>query len=179
MAEYIDVLDNTGKMTGERKLKSAAHRDGNRHKSVHIWIMNPKGELLIQRRTPTKENHPNTWDISCAGHISAGEKPLHAAVREAKEELGLALGEKDLEYLFTVDNPRAVLNGGSYIDHEFNDVYLVRVKDPPPFRLQEEEVAETKWIPYQELEKIIQGGDAAFVPHREEYKLLFAVLRGR
>jgi len=175
MEEYIDVLDDTGKPTGKRELKSIAHRDGDRHRTVHIWIVNPKGELLIQRRSPNKENHPNMWDISCAGHVSAGETSIQAALRETKEELGLVLGEKDFEYLSTINGPRVLLNGGAYIDHEFNDVYLVRIKNVRPLELQKEEVAETKWVSYQELEKTVEN-DISFVPHREEYKLLFAVL---
>ena len=179
MEEYIDVLDDKGNLTGKQKLKSAVHRDGDRHKTVHVWIINPEGKLLIQRRAPIKENHPNMWDVSCAGHISTGEKSLDAALREAQEELDLVLAGKDFEYLFTVDNPRIVLNDGKYIDYEFNDVYLVRIKNVIPLRLQKEEVAETKWIPYQELEKVIRNGDPSFVPHQEEYKLLFSALRRR
>lgn len=178
MEEYIDIVDDNGNPTGERKLKSLSHKNGDRHKTVHVWIMNPKGELLVQRRAPTKENHPNMWDISCAGHISAGELSLHAAVREIKEELNLAVEERELKYLFTINSPRVVLNGGSYIDHEFQDVYLLMLKDDASkFRLQDEEVAETKWISWQELQKTIQGGDASFVPHREEYQKLFAELK--
>jgi len=177
MEEYIDVVDDNGKLTGERKLKSLAHKNGDRHKTVHVWIINPKGELLIQRRAPIKENHPNMWDISCAGHISAGESSLRAAIREIKEELNLAVEERELKYLFTINSPRVVLNDGNYIDHEFQDVYLLTLEgNDPNFELQGEEVAETKWVPWRKLETTIQRGDASFVPHQEEYKKLFAAL---
>lgn len=174
MEEYIDIVDDKGNPTGEKKLKSLAHKNGDRHKTVHIWIMNTKGELLIQRRAPTKENHPNLWDISCAGHISAGETSLRAAIREAKEELDITVNEYDLKYLFTIDSPRVVLNDGAYIDHEFQDVYLLKLdKDISDFKLQTEEVAETKWVPWRELRDVIHAGDSSFVPHMQEYDKLF------
>lgn len=177
MEEYIDVLDGSGNPTGKQELKSLAHKNGDRHRVVHIWILNPKGELLIQRRSPVKENHPNMWDISCAGHISAGETSPQAVMREAKEELNIEVKKQDLKYLFTVDSPRVVLNGGSYIDHEFQDVYLLRADfNILDLKLQAEEVVEAKWIPWRELQKIIQSGDTSFVIHAEEYQKLFAML---
>jgi isopentenyl-diphosphate delta-isomerase type 1 len=177
MEEYIDVVDDKGNPTGERKLKSLAHKNGDRHKTVHIWIMNTSGDLLIQRRSPTKENHPNLWDISCAGHISTGEISLQAAIREAKEELDITVKEQDLKYLFTIDSPRVVLNNGTYIDHEFQDVYLLQLDENiSNFKLQTEEVAETKWVQWRELQNMIQAGDSDFVPHMEEYKKLFIKL---
>lgn len=96
MEEYIDIVDGGGNLTGKKELKSLAHKNGDRHKTVHIWIINSKGELLIQRRSPTKENHPNLWDVSCAGHISAGETSLLALTREAKEELNVIVEENAL-----------------------------------------------------------------------------------
>ncbi|HEY5221177.1 MAG TPA: NUDIX domain-containing protein [Candidatus Paceibacterota bacterium] len=177
MEEYIDIVDASGNPTGEKKLKSLAHKNGDRHKTVHIWIINLKGELLIQRRSLAKENYPNLWDISCAGHISAGETPLQAAVREAKEELNVIVDEQDLEYLFTINSPRVVLNNGAYIDHEFQDIYLLKLDDDiPGFKLQTEEVAETKWVPWRELQSVIRSGDITFVPHQEEYDKLFDFL---
>jgi isopentenyldiphosphate isomerase len=59
MEEYIDVVDDGGNLTGKREPKSIAHKNGDRHKAVHVWIINFKGELLIQRRSPIKENHPS------------------------------------------------------------------------------------------------------------------------
>jgi isopentenyl-diphosphate delta-isomerase type 1 len=175
--EYIDIVDDGGNPTGERKLKSLVHKEGSRHKTVHVWIINSKGELMIQRRSPMKENHPNLWDISCAGHISAGETSLQAATRETKEELNMTIKEQNLEYLFTVNNPPITLNNGVYIDYEFQDVYLLKIgSDVPDFKLQIEEVAEIKWIPWRELQKMVHGGDVSLVPHQQEYDKLFAIL---
>ena len=180
MEEYVDVLDNAGKPTGERKLKSAVHRDGDRHKAAHVWLMNPRGELLIQLRAAVKENHPNLWDTSYAGHVSAGETSLDAVVREGEEELGIAVKKEDAEFLFTVDGPRVLLNGDKYIDHEFNDIYLVQLKeDNPTFRLQDEEVAKVKWVPWRDLEQMMLKESNTFVPHDEEHEGLFQVLRRR
>ena len=94
--EYLDICDSEGNLTGERKTKKEAHALGLWHKAAHIWIINSKHEILIQRRSPFINSHPNMWDISAAGHISAGEDSITSAIRETKEELGLQITLEDM-----------------------------------------------------------------------------------
>lgn len=98
--EYLDVLDRDGNLTGEKKSKLDVHKDGDWHKTVHIWIVTPKGELLIQKRSSEMDSYPDLWDISTAGHISAGEDSITSALRETEEELGLKLKAENFNYLF-------------------------------------------------------------------------------
>eukprot|EP01119_Soliformovum_irregulare_P014431 TRINITY_DN3947_c0_g1_i2.p1 TRINITY_DN3947_c0_g1~~TRINITY_DN3947_c0_g1_i2.p1 ORF type:complete len:185 (+),score=48.17 TRINITY_DN3947_c0_g1_i2:17-571(+) len=74
--EYLDVLDENGKFTGISHPRSQVHREGLWHRVVHVWIVNSKGQVLLQQRTLNKESWPGMWDISSAGHISAGEGSL-------------------------------------------------------------------------------------------------------
>ena len=91
MIELIDVLTADGKPTGARKPKNQIHRDGDWHRAAHVWIIAPDGRFLLQRRSLRKENNPGLWDVSAAGHLSAGESAVEAAMRETFEEIGLAL----------------------------------------------------------------------------------------
>ena len=176
-SEYLDILTEEGEKTGETKPKDDVHRDGDWHKSVHVWVLNSRGELLIQRRAAQKKSHPNQWDISAAGHVSAGDSPIDAAIREFHAELGILLSEKEINYLFEV-RANAVLNNGTFFEREINDVYLVKKDlDTLKMRLQEEEVAEVKYIPWKELKKEIQEENPEFVRHPMEYEKLFALLR--
>ncbi len=177
--EYFDVLDEKGDKTGEKKLRSEVHRDGDWHESTHVWIINSSRELLIQKRSLNKDSYPGIWDISSAGHVPAGCNIIASAVKEAEEELGIELQEKDFECLFTIKN-QGVLNKGAFINNEFHNVYLVKFDSGiDKFRIQKEELSEIKWINFKELEKIINSGDKNFVSHPEEYKKLFAVLHKR
>lgn len=177
--EYTDVLDLDGKPTGQIKLKSEVHRDGDWHKTVHVWLINSRCELLIQKRASSKENYPNMWDISSAGHVLAGENSIAAAMREIREELGLKLPEENLEYLFSIKQ-QATLNKGTYINNEVSDVYLLPLDiDLSKLQLQREEVSEVKFIHFKELEKIIMRTDNSFVTNPEEYRNLFSELLKR
>lgn len=175
--EKQDVLNKNGKPTGEVKTRGEIGRKGLWHFSVHCWILNSMGELLVQKRSAEKESHPNMWDISVAGHVQAGLTPAQEAIREAKEELGLDLKQDDFKLLFTAKQ-NYTFHGGEYFNREINPVYLVEKDlDLPSLRLQKEEVVEVKWIPWQELEGKISAIDPTFVPHPEEYKKLFEYLR--
>ena len=177
--EYLDVLDKDGNHTGEKKPKPDIHRDGDWHKAAHIWVVDPMGNLLIQKHSSRARGYPDMWDISSAGHISAGEDSLTAALREVKEELSLEIKPEDLEYLFSVAQ-QAIFEDGAYINNEFKDVYLVELDHPPSdLKLQKEEVSATRWIPYKKLEEIIKNGSSDFIPHPDEYPRLFAELYKR
>ena len=86
MAEFFDVLDENGNKTGKIKLRKEVHRDGDWHRSVHIWVINENGDVLLQRRAVDKDSNPNMLDISSAGHLSAGDESIDGAIREIKEE---------------------------------------------------------------------------------------------
>ena len=82
--EYIDIFDENNNPTGEKKEKQQAHEEGNFHRTAHIWIINDKNELLLQKRSASKKSHPNCWDISGAGHIKTGETVIDGVIRELK-----------------------------------------------------------------------------------------------
>src|SRR5258706_228516 len=89
--ESIDVLDENGLPTGLTKPKDAIHRDGDWHRAAHVWIVTNDGRVLLQKRAAAKENWPGWWDVSAAGHCSAGESAVETAVRETEEGLGITL----------------------------------------------------------------------------------------
>src|SRR5436190_14690654 len=170
--ELIDVLTPDGKPTGVRKPKSEAHRDGDWHRAAHIWIIAGDGRILLQRRSPRKENNPNLWDVSAAGHLSAGESSVEAAVRETFEELGLKIAPEELKLIATMKES-CVLNNGTYHDNELHDIFVVRRDvDVTSLRLDPEEVAEVKWVD-------TLRPDRSFVPHGEEYRKIQACAASR
>jgi len=175
--EYVDLLDSSGRPTGRRKPKQEVHRDGDWHGAAHVWILNTKGQILIQRRSPTKENWPDLWDVSVAGHISAGEEPIEAARRETQEELGITFDPGECRYLFTVAE-QVALKKGNYIDNEYHHVFLVekdlQVED---LMFSDGEVAEARFVALRDLQTNLTTDPSRFVPHEEEYRKLFEVLR--
>eukprot|EP00252_Welwitschia_mirabilis_P017861 TRINITY_DN3977_c0_g1_i1.p1 TRINITY_DN3977_c0_g1~~TRINITY_DN3977_c0_g1_i1.p1 ORF type:complete len:777 (+),score=147.62 TRINITY_DN3977_c0_g1_i1:111-2441(+) len=182
--EHLDVLTKEGHLTGLSKPRSLIHKDGDYHRAVHVWIYaESTGELLLQRRADCKDSWPGQWDISSAGHISAGDTSLITARRELEEELGITLPDEAFEFLF-VFLQECVINDGTFINNEYNDVYLVTTLEPIPleaFSLQESEVSEVKYISWREYRDILQTEDASYVPYDVDgtYGQLFSILHER
>ncbi|KAG2325978.1 hypothetical protein Bca52824_008706 [Brassica carinata] len=182
--EHFDVLTKSGEKTGVTKPRSEIHRDGDYHRSVHICIfVETTQELLLQLRSDDKDSWPGQWDISSAGHISAGDQSLISAQRELEEELGIKLPKDAFEKLF-VFLQECVINNGKFINNEFNDVYLVTILHPillEAFTLQKEEVSAVKYIPYEEYRNLLSKEDPAYVPYdlNGDYGKLFHIIRQR
>lgn len=87
-AEMLAVVDDDDVVVGEER-RDVIHRDGLKHRAVHIFVLNQKGEIFLQKRSRLKDKCPGLWDSSAAGHVDAGEEYEPCAVRELGEELGL------------------------------------------------------------------------------------------
>jgi 8-oxo-dGTP pyrophosphatase MutT (NUDIX family) len=67
---------------------------------ILMLIKNEDGreKVLLQRRQNTGFAD-GMWDLSCSGHVEHGESMADAAVREAKEELGIIINKSDLRFV--------------------------------------------------------------------------------
>ena len=173
MEEQIDVLNVDGSSAGYACGRSRVHAEGLWHRTVHIWAFRADGRILFQLRSRVKENNPGLLDTSCAGHISAGDFSVNAAVRELREELGVKKSSRDLEYLFEAKH-ESVLNGGSYLDNEYYDVYKVELSDKEADSLvpQPGEVDSFVWMTREEFFAKRKVHPERFVDHPKDYQWL-------
>lgn len=87
--EIYDVVDRSDRVIGQAARKEI-HRKNLLHRSVHILVFNPEGNLFLQKRAMSKDESPGFWDSSAAGHVDAGEDYRTAADRELMEELEIS-----------------------------------------------------------------------------------------
>ena len=174
--EYLDILDEKGEKTDEARSYLEAHEKGLIHKAAHVWIVNSRNEILIQKREKNRRAYPSYWDISAAGHVSAGQTSLEAAQRETEEELGITVLSSEFKYLFTIES-HSVQNNGTYINNEFQDVYIMKTDiNIDDIKIQNEEVEAVKFLTIDEFKKWIKGEGEKMVPHKEEYAKLLEYL---
>lgn len=169
--EHIDIVDENNNLIGIKKEKEQAHKDGNFHRSVHIWIINNNNEILLQKRG-TNQKYPNKWDVSSAGHVKAGERIIEAAKREVNEELGLIVEEKELEFI-------GINKSEKTHNKEFQYIYLYKTdKKENEFVFKDGEVIAVRYFSYEDLKKLILNKDESFhFTTIEEYDLLFDFLK--
>lgn len=174
MEEMIDVLDENGVKTGEILTRKDVHKLGLWHKIIVIAIIDKDNQILMQQRSFTKDTNPGQWDISAAGHVSAGQTPLEAAVREINEEVGIRVEDKDLNYILTYKKESYVRE--DYKDKQIFDCYIAKVKeiDMDKIILQESEVADAKLVTKEEFKNMVESGN--MVKRPEFYKALLDYL---
>ena len=93
MEEQLTYYDDDLEPMGQAP-RSQVHAQGLLHLVVHCWIVSPRPDGLwvwFQKRSPDKAEFPNYYDIAVGGHVSAGEAPQEAVLREIREEVGLEL----------------------------------------------------------------------------------------
>jgi isopentenyl-diphosphate delta-isomerase type 1 len=124
--EFLEVVDEGNQVIGVSS-RDEIHEKGFRHRSVHIFIFNTKGDLYLQKRSPFKDQYPENWDTSAAGHTDPGESPLEAAQRELWEELGLKV-----ELTEVLEYPACRETGW-----EFVTLFTAQTDDPIHLNLEE------------------------------------------
>ena len=146
--ELWDLYDIDRRPTGKVHRRGDELKPGDFRLVVHVCIFNSKNQMLIQKRHENKKGYPGFWDLSAGGCALAGENSRVAAMREAKEELGI---EVDLNNKL----PRLTVN----FDDGFDDYYMVtkdiNIED---LTYQESEISELKWVSKEELLELKEKG---------------------
>ena len=150
--EKFDVVDASDRVTGSAP-RSEIHARGLLHRAVHLWLHDPADQILLQRRSLTKDREPGKWTSSVSGHVNAGEEYDDAMHREIPEEIGVTApscaGLRRLAYFPACRET----------DQEF--VWLYRAIHPGPFQPDSSEVAALEWFDPKKLDLLMekQPGD--------------------
>ena len=149
MEEFFDILNENGEYLNEVQTRDKCHKEGLWHKAIAVFIINSKGQVLLQKRSSNKKMWPNMWDITSGGHVLSGEFGFQAAIRETKEELGVNLDREDITFIGSVISNN---KKNDILDKHFNEYYIVNKDiDETKLKLQKEEVSEVKWMDKQEI----------------------------
>lgn len=178
MDELIDVLDENGLLTGEVLPRSEVHKKGLWHRAIVVAIVNEKNEILLQQRSEKKEKNAGMWDISVAGHISAGQDSLSAAAREINEEVSVLLGYrteiKDFRYMYCFRKEQKFRD--DFIERQFYDFFILRTSgvDDRTLYFQQDEVQAVKFVDLSTMQKMIENHE--LIERPEVYRILASFL---
>jgi isopentenyl-diphosphate Delta-isomerase len=151
--EYLDIVNEKDEVIGKEE-RNKAHENHLLHRAIVILISNDKDEILLQLRKSTKKQYPLFWASSVGAHVTSGENPMHCALREMKEEIGINAG---IEYVgkFKVIND---------IEHEI--VYVFFGKSNGPFKPDYGECEKIEFFSVDNLKKNIDN--LKMTPHLEK-----------
>ncbi len=133
--EIFDVVNDWDQVIGQRP-RAEVHRLGLKHRAVHIFVCNGRGEVFLQKRSQSKDRFPGAWDSSASGHLEAGESYDACALRELREELGLEA---------TVV-PEKLFKVAACVETDQEHLWVYRQQAEGPFRLHPEEIETGGWF---------------------------------
>ena len=152
--ELWDLYTENRVKTGEIHVRGNPLPKDRYHLVVHVWIKNSKGKYLISQRSKTRKVNPLKFE-STAGAVLKGENSLQAAIRETKEELGIALNPNMGKLVFS--ELRKELDG--IVFNDIKDVWLfnydgeVNLKNATTC-----EVESAKWMTTDEIYELYNSG---------------------
>lgn len=148
--EMVDVVDLSDSIIGALPrglLKGAAAN----YRVVHVFVLNRRGELLLQKLAPGKGDGVAEWGSSVAGHVQSGESYEIAARREFREELGVRL-----QHMTEI--------GKTWLDSDgrrkFIGVYFARAEGP--FRADPAEAVRLDFVSPVAIRKWMQTSPSSF-----------------
>jgi len=149
--EIFDVVDEMDGPIGHAS-RHEVHASNLRHRAVHVFLFNRRGDLFLQKRSRWKDKHPGLWDSSAAGHVNAGDTYADTAPRELREELGIDAAVNEI----------ATLPANEKTGWEF--VHLYRAQHDGPFTLPPMEIESGAFFTLDQIARWTSARPQDFAP---------------
>ena len=153
--EIIGIYDENDNYIGKDTRKNM-RKNNLIHRVTHIVVLNPKGEIMVQTRSLSKEYCPGYLDAVIGGVVGDMEDVKLSAEREISEEIGLEIDKiKDklnfvIKYFFNEDICKCWIYC-YYLQLNKEEVNSINFKD--------KEINSIKWFPKNELIKMFSDSN--------------------
>jgi isopentenyl-diphosphate delta-isomerase len=163
--EQVSVVDENDNVVATKARDDLTRKDIIRI-SV-LWIENDNGQVLLQQRALTKKIGPGQWGPAVAGTVDSHETYLSNIVKEAEEEINL-----------TDFTPIEVAKKLYWEpDGRFGRMFMfyktVTNKNIDDFTIQEDEVAQLRWVDKDFILKDIKQNTRQYVPSAVFWKEMY------
>jgi len=145
--------------------KMEAHEKAVLHRAFSVFVLNDRGETMLQQRAAQKYHSPLLWTNTCCSHQRLGETNIEAGKRRLMEEMGF---ETELRELFSFIYKAPFDNG--LTEHELDHVLLGYYSGTP--EINPDEVAAWKWMGLDEIRQELEESP-------EDYTAWFRIIFNR
>lgn len=157
----VELVDDDGAATGRATVAEAHRAPGLLHRAFSVFLVDPAGRLLLQRRAATKTRFAGRWANSCCGHPAPGGALAGDAADRVRDELGIAVtGLRELG----VYRYRAGDDATGLVECEYDHVLLGQVPADVRAIPDPSEVSEIRWIERSALQGSIASEPDAYAP---------------
>ena len=156
-AELLILVDSKDQQIGELDKAACHNGEGKLHRAFSLFVLNSKGQILLQKRAKNKRLWGGYWSNSCCSHPRVGESMVDAVVRRSKQELGLAV---DAKFVYKFEYSAKFGEAGS--ERELCSIYVAQTSDEPVFNT--EEISACRWVSPAKLAKALVDNADHYTP---------------
>jgi isopentenyl-diphosphate delta-isomerase len=124
--------------------KMEAHEKAVLHRAFSVFILNDRGDIMLQQRAIQKYHSPLLWTNTCCSHQREGETNIQAGTRRLFEEMGFSASLKELFHFIY----RAPFDNG-LTEHELDHVMIGYYNQSPI--INKDEVESWKWMSIEDV----------------------------
>ena len=161
MDEQVILVDTNDQPLGLMP-KMEAHEKGVLHRAFSVFVLNDKGELMLQQRALHKYHSPGLWTNTCCSHQRDGETNIAAGKRRLYEEMGFVTELREVTSFIY----KAPFDNG-LTEHELDHIMIGNFNDTP--NINPEEVASWKWMAVEAVRDDIKSNP-------ENYTVWFIII---
>lgn len=147
--ELVDIVDESDSVIGT-VIRKEMREKNLLHRCTYILVFSSNNEVLVTKRTNTKDVAPGLYEIGQGGVVAHGESYEENAERELLEEVGI---KSKLSYLFDFNFNS---NKGRFIAKVFTCKYDGKIK------LQKEEIESGFFISMEKLRGMLKKNQKSF-----------------
>jgi len=151
---FVILVDENDNELGIAE-KIEAHKKALLHRAVSVFIINSKGEWIIQCRAFNKYHSNGLWTNTCCSHPYPKEANIDAANRRLIEEMGI---HAKLQEIFSFTYKERLDN--KFTEHEFDHVFIGNSDETPV--INKDEVFDWKKITFNDLNLDIQANPSKY-----------------
>lgn len=147
MPEYLDIVNENDEVIG-RDTRANIHTQHLIHRGIHVFVLNSKHEILIQKRAADRDYYPSYYDASVGAQVKSGETYEQSARREMQEELGF--------------QPKKLINicdYHSYSDRQRENRRLFTYIHNGIIKFDRKEVESIQWLSVNKIQAMIDKGE--------------------
>lgn len=131
----VDVFDNPIGTADKQR----AHTVPLLHRAFSVFLINDRGELLLQKRASGKYHSGGLWANACCSHPRIGEETIPSAEARLMEELGVTCPLREIGCFVYLHRFHDAL-----YEYEYDHVLIGR--HCGPFTPDSEEIEELRWV---------------------------------
>jgi isopentenyl-diphosphate Delta-isomerase len=145
MEEKVILVNEKDEQIGLMN-KLEAHQKAVLHRAFSVFVLNEKGELMLQQRAGHKYHSPLLWTNTCCSHQREGETNIGAGSRRLMEEMGFKTEMKELFHFIY----KAPFDNG-LTEHELDHVMIGYYNESPV--INPDEVEDWKWMKIEDVKQ--------------------------